>query len=203
MVAVNEDTVDSIHVLPCGGFIANFKNGMSYNFNPKIADPSPLHQVMCRFLETTKLVPVPLPDRDLEEVRKEALRAVEVGFAKAVGIELSTVTDIKKAKLEEARDVIDRVSRDDGSPDPEGEADLRALPDDQRIGLYPLLSAGIGIDGADIVSVARLVHDRAMSARARQYELERVRRTATSQIRAASSVAEIHAALAAVSWPAS
>lgn len=98
-------------------------------------------------------------------------------------------------KLEEARDILDQAD------DQTLLSVLQGLTAEQMLSLYPLIATGIGIDGPDLISCARKVHEAGIKSRARTALVERTRRLARQSINNGSSKEACEAAYKVVRWP--
>jgi hypothetical protein len=179
----------AIHDFGRGGLIAVYDDGSEYAFYPAHDDPAPQHRQLVELLKAGVIAVTPRPPRSVGEARDYYLYLVDRSYSEALPSPASL--DAQKHKLEEARDVLDMIHTDGGA------AELAALDSVQRITRWPMLMAGLGIDGETLESIAKFVHKKAMDLRLTQHAAERARLSLKAAIRQAPTAEAVEAAFLA------
>lgn len=175
-----------------GVYTVHLDDGQAYGVNTRLDDPAPTHRELAEMIRSGGIAIEAAPERDPEPVRTHWLARIDRAAGRLSG---PPPSETERMKAEEARDVLDQADANgDGTRDPAEVAALCALSDAEIGQRWPLLTAGLGIDGPDIVAIAEKVSGKANAARARLARVETARLTARSAVKAATTAEEIETA---------
>jgi hypothetical protein len=183
--------IKEVHDHGNGSFVAIYADGSEYAFYPTIEDTSPTHKELVAAYKAGSLKVIPRPPRDVEEIRNYYLHVVDMQADAQMAATAASSRSAQSAKLEESRDVMDLLHT------PGGAEELAALDSVERITRWPMLMAGIGIDGQTLEECAERVHKKAMDLRLTQHAAERSRLSLKSSIRQALTADAVEAAFQA------
>jgi len=156
-----------------GVYEAKFADGSAYGVHVNVDDPSPTHKALVNEIKSGKAEIKPRV-RDLASIVAYLEMRIDSIATEKLKIPLSGVDALQKAKLDEARDVVDML-------DSQGEAVITALSPDELSLRYPLLWAS----GRDVAATARLVQAKALDQRRELSKIESWRLGAKRAIREA------------------
>jgi hypothetical protein len=184
-------TIKEVHDHGNGSFVAIHDDGAEYAFNPAIDDPAPRHKELVTAYKAGSLTIIPRPPRNVEEIKAHYLHIVDMQADAQMAATAASSRAAQSAKLEESRDVLDLLHT------PDGLEELATLDSVERITRWPMLMAGIGIDGQTLEECAERVHKKAMDLRLTQHAAERSRLSLKAAIRQAPTAEAVEAAFLA------
>jgi len=156
-----------------GVYEAKFSDGSSYGVHVNVDDTSPTHKALVNEIKSGKAEIKPR-SRDLASIVAYLEMRIDSIATQKIKTPLPIADIAQKAKLDEARDLLDMVIS-------EGEAAVAALsPDDLQLRYQMLLASG-----RDVVATARLVQAKALEQRRELSKIEAWRLGAKRAIREA------------------